>query len=98
MEAALAAIRRLHERVVQLETEVEALKIEKRYLMALFGLPPAPPYPRAHDLGVPTHYWRRPQTLGELMGQQAQQECVQKLAAPAAPSTHSTPLPAKAMR
>lgn len=92
MEAALAAIRRLHERVVQLETEVEALKIEKRYLMALFGLPPAPPYPRAHDLGVPTHYWRRPQTLGELMGQQAPDVVA------AEPSTHSTPLPAKAMR
>lgn len=97
MEAALAAeALRLHERVVQLETEVEALKIDlirlKRYLRALFGLPPAPPYPRAHDLGVPTHYWRRPQTLGELMGQPASDVVA------AEPSTHSTPLPAKAMR
>ena len=46
----------LKERIATLETECEALRVEKRYMLARMdewrvGLPSAPPYQRAHDLG-----------------------------------------------
>lgn len=92
----------LKERIAILETEIEALRVEKRYMLARMdewrvGLPPAPPYPRAHDLGM-----GRREPVWVTLGSDAPTPIAGMVAAALAPRplppTHATPLPASAIR